>query len=153
VSRDGHVNRRGPPDLPAGPLFGPMRPVSVLGLHHLALKARDPAGLAEFYASTFELTELKRHQDELGLRSVWLQLGEGILMIERADTPGPPPTDADPPGLHLLSLRIGADQHQTWRVRLGTLGIPIVRSSPYTLYLVDPEGNRLGLSSWPEPGQ
>lgn len=126
----------------------------VLGLHHLALKARDPARLAEFYVATFELPELKRHQDQLGLRSVWLQLGEAILMIERSDTPGPEPiVDGDPPGLHLLALRIEADQHQAWRDRLSALGLSITRSSPFTLYLVDPEGNRLGLSSWPEPGR
>lgn len=131
-----------------------MRPVPVLGLHHLALKARDPERLAEFYASAFELPELKRHQDLLGLRSVWLQLGEGILMIERSDTPGPEPiVELDPPGLHLFSLRIGADQHQRWRARLTELGVSITHSSAFTLYFVDPEGNRLGLSSWPEPGR
>lgn len=131
-----------------------MRPVPLLGLHHLALKAQDPARLAEFYMRTFQLSELKRHQDEGGLRSVWLQLGEGILMIERADTPGPSPiAELDPPGLHLLSLRIAADQHQSWRARLAAQGVSITHSTAFTLYFVDPEGNRLGLSSWPEPGQ
>lgn len=131
-----------------------MRPVPVLGLHHLALKARDPARLAEFYVTTFQLRELKRHHDEVGLRSVWLELGEAILMIERANTPGPTPiAELDPPGLHLLSLRIAADQHQPWRERLTALGVPITHGSAYTIYLLDPEGNRLGLSSWPEPGR
>lgn len=126
-----------------------MRP---LAFHHLALKAKDPLGLANFYREVLGLVELKRHEDERGLRSVWLALGEGILMVERAETPGPPPVpEQDPPGLHVLAFKIGADEHAAWRAHLAAHGVPLVKETRYTAYFIDPEHNRIGLSSWPEP--
>ncbi len=116
-------------------------------IHHLAIKAKDPESLAGFYRSVIGLSEQKRHQDEQGLRSVWLELGEAILMIERSEDGGEtPPFSRDPPGLHLLALAIAPGEAPDWRRRL-----TVVRETAYTLYLADPEGNRIALSSWPEP--
>lgn len=116
-------------------------------LHHVALKARDPDALARFYREVVGLPEQTRHRDERGLRSVWLELEPGILMIERAEQTGPAPLfDEDPPGLHLLALRIRPDEAKSWREQ-----VRVLRESAYTLYVTDPEGNRLALSSWPEP--
>jgi hypothetical protein len=35
--------------------------------------------------------------------------------------------------------------------QLKARGVAVVSRSAYTLYIEDPEGNRLGLSHWPDP--
>lgn len=116
-------------------------------LHHVALKAKDPEALARFYREVVGLSEQTRHHDDRGLRSVWLRLEPGILMIERAGAAGiDTPYDSDPPGFHLLALHIPSDEANAWRAKLRVL-----RESAHTLYAADPEGNRIALSSWPEP--
>lgn len=74
-------------------------------------------------------------------------------MIERASIAGiaERPFADDPPGLHLLALQIDAGACPSWRTHLAAHGHPVVDETPYTLYLQDPEGNRVGLSSWPHP--
>jgi catechol 2,3-dioxygenase-like lactoylglutathione lyase family enzyme len=115
-------------------------------LHHLAIKSKDPEELARFYRA-LGLEELRRHDDDRGLRSIWLALGDAILMIERSTTGGPNVAfESDPPGLHLLAFAIEPHEAPAWRARL-----PIVRETEYTLYFADPEGNRVALSSHPEP--
>ena len=128
----------------------------VLGLHHIALKAGDVVRMADFSRIVLGLPELRRAHDARGLRATWLDLGTGILMVERADAEGPAPAEAafehDPPGLHLLALGIPADERTKWIARLEANGVPIVGQTDYTIYVRDPEGNRVGLSSWPEVG-
>lgn len=127
--------------------------LSVSGFHHLALKARRPGPLASFYRDVLGLEEQARHVDEAGLRSVWLTLGDGVLMVERADTPGPTPTFAeDPPGLHLLAFRIPPAERSAWIQRLAEEGHPVLARTPHTTYFADPEGHRFALSHWPEAG-
>jgi glyoxylase I family protein len=123
------------------------------GLHHLALKARDPIALAAFYREVLGLQETTVHHDARGVRSVWLSAGTTILMVERSEA-GPRTEEArafedDPPGWHLLAFAIPAEEREAWRTRLEQAGAAVVRQSAFTLYALDPEGNRFGLSSWP----
>jgi glyoxylase I family protein len=116
-------------------------------IHHLALKAKDPEAVARFYVSMLGLVEERRHQDEKGLRSIWLDLDDSILMIERSDRGGEHPAyDDDPPGIHLVALAIDPSEAPAWRARLS-----VIKETAYTLYVADPEGNRIALSSYPEP--
>lgn len=116
-------------------------------LHHLALGARDPDLLARFYRDVLELPELTRHFDGEQLRSVWLSLGTGILMIERI----PPDSVSDraavmSAGLFLLAVRIAESERDDWVRRLSEAGAPIEDSTTYTSYARDPEGNRVAVS-------
>ncbi len=122
------------------------------GLHHVALKAKDVAGTARFYSDVLGMPEQRRHEDERGLRSVWLQLGAQILMVERSDSPGgPTQTFADdPPGWHLVALRIPQADRQAWVRHLEEQRVPIVHQTDFTLYVCDPEGHRVGLSWYGE---
>jgi catechol 2,3-dioxygenase-like lactoylglutathione lyase family enzyme len=155
--------------------------VQVSGIHHVALKAIDVEKTAAFYRDVLGLVEVARHTDDRGaLRSIWVS-AEGdplIVMIERSTAggtttrrflddlagdarsksslPPPPATPAarfacDPPGLHLLAFRIAASEREAWRERLGLAGCAIVHETRFTLYALDPEGNRVGLSSFPDP--
>ena len=123
---------------------------SIGGVHHVAIKARDVARVAEFYRDVLGLAEEKRHQDDAGaLRSIWLRAGTSLVMIERAQTPGADNAardfTSDPPGIHLVALTIDAKDRAEFAARLD-----VVHRTDYTLYVLDPEGNRVGLSSYPE---
>ena len=54
-----------------------------------------------------------------------------------------------PPGLHLAALRIPAWERRMWEERLAAAGVEVVHRSRWTLYVRDPEGNRIGLSHHP----
>ncbi len=127
------------------------------GVHHVALKTIDVENTAAFYRDVLGLKEVSHHTDDRGaLRSIWLSV-EGdplIVMIERSTTGGPTTRrfEDDPPGLHLLAFRIAASDREAWRDRLERAGRAIVHETRFTLYALDPEGNRVGLSSFPDPG-
>ena len=125
-----------------------------LGLNHVAIKALDIQRTAEFYVQVLGLTETHRNVDERGLRSIWLRIGPVIVMIERSSATAehkPRPFHHDPPGLHLLALTIAPDSRTAWMTKLQAHGCKVVHQTDYTIYIQDPEGNRVGLSSWPEP--
>jgi catechol 2,3-dioxygenase-like lactoylglutathione lyase family enzyme len=122
-------------------------------LHHLAIQCADLAACERFYAEVLGLPVVRRWPAEGGGdRSVWLGLGgEAFLALERAS--GPPrgvPWESPAPGLHLVALRIGAGERGAWEARLAAAGAPVVHRTRWTLYLRDPEGNRIGLSHHPE---
>ena len=129
--------------------------LAVGGVHHVAIKTRDVDRLAAFYRDVLGLSESTRHEDGHGLRSVWLDCGTALLMLERSDYDDDQPRQRrdfqfDPPGLHLLALRIDAGDRDAWRVHLAEHDTEVVRETAYTLYIRDPDGNRIGISSWPD---
>lgn len=117
--------------------------------HHLALGARDPEALAGFYRDVLGLPEVTRHFDGDELRSVWLALSDGVLMIERIDAHTPVVSSVMAPGLFLLALRIDRSERDAWTARLNAAGTPVEQSTAYTSYARDPEGNRVALSFHP----
>jgi glyoxylase I family protein len=131
-------------------------PPSVPPFHHLAIQCADLAACERFYRDVFGLPVLRRWpRDDGGDRSVWLALGEGaappFLALERADAPAEPRPFVDVrPGLHLLALAIPAAERGAWEARLAAAGVPIVHRTGFTLYVQDPEGNRIGLSHHPD---
>lgn len=122
-------------------------------LHHLAIRCADLAACERFYVEVLGLPVVRRWPAEGGGdRSVWLGLGgEAFLALERAGEPAAPGPFADPAaGLHLVALRIGAAERGGWEARLAAAGVPVIHRTRWTLYLQDPEGNRLGLSHHPD---
>lgn len=121
------------------------------GMHHIALGAREVEEVARFYAGAFGLRELTRHHYADGaLRSVWLDLSPGVLMVEhtreeRARVEG---VGAGP---FLLAFAIAAEERALMRARLEAMGCEIEDESAYTLYARDPEGNRVAVSHYPHP--
>jgi catechol 2,3-dioxygenase-like lactoylglutathione lyase family enzyme len=124
----------------------------VLALHHVAVNCRDLARCERFYREVLGLAELRRWPAEGGGdRSVWLAAGDGFLALERADRdPAPTPWRDGQPGLHLVALRIGRQEREEWERRLASLGVPVAHRTRFTIYLRDPEGNRIGLTHYPD---
>jgi len=125
-------------------------------VHHLAIQVRDLPACERFYRDALGLPLLRRWpREEGGDRAVWLDLGGGaFLALERVDgdaqVPPNPPWRDGRPGYHLLALAIGAGERAAWEARLEAAGAPVVHRTRWTSYVLDPEGNRVGLSHHPE---
>lgn len=122
-------------------------------LHHLALGARDVAALARFYAAAFELEMVREHRREDGsLRSIWLRLGQGLLMVEAIEA-GARDRAAESrpePGWFLLSFAAERDSDlDEVCARAASLGARESHRTGFTRYLLDPEGNRVAVSRYP----
>src|SRR5438445_482745 len=130
----------------------------VHGHHHLALQVKDLSAAERFYVEALGLSVLRRwpwEDGRPGERSVWLSVGAGeeFLALESCDAERPPTPFRDPHGgLHLLALRIVAGERKAWEQRLASLGVEIVHRTRWSLYVRDPEGNRIGLSHFPHAG-
>jgi catechol 2,3-dioxygenase-like lactoylglutathione lyase family enzyme len=128
----------------------------VLAFHHLAVQCADLERCERFYREVLGLTVVRRwpQDGEVGVdRSVWLSLGEGegFLALERAErAERPRPWRDGKAGLHLLALRIEPCERAGWEARLSAAGVLVVHRTRWTIYFLDPEGNRIGLSHHPE---
>lgn len=120
------------------------------GVHHVAIGVRDLARCEAFYAGVLGLPVLRRWPaaDGAGDRSVWLDLGRGaFLALERVTAASVP---EDRAGYLMIAVAIGLPARAGWEARLAAAGVAVVHRTDYTLYVADPEGNRVGLSHWPE---
>jgi len=124
----------------------------VQGFHHLAIQCTDLERCERFYRDLVGLTVARRWPAEDGRdRSVWLTIGDGFLALERAGEPPRAEAWSSPqPGLHLVALRIAPQARAAVEAKLAAGGVEVVHRTRFTLYVRDPEGNRVGFSSYPE---
>jgi glyoxylase I family protein len=116
-------------------------------VHHIAIQVRDLERARAFYVDVLGLSETRRQA-----HSIWVDAEGVILMLEHAiDPAGPPPWKSATSGLHLLALTIGPNERAAWRAKLTAAGAPIEGETGFTLYTRDPDGTRIGLSSYPAP--
>lgn len=129
----------------------------IQGIHHLALQARDVERVTAFYRDVLGLPEQLRHHREDGtLRSVWLTIDDrSFLAVESAaGAVEPQPFRTDTPGWLMVALRIGPEDRAAAVERLAAAGYPLVHQTKWTVYVRDPEGNRVALSHHPhDPAQ
>jgi len=120
-------------------------------LHHLALGTRDVQRLAVFYKDVLELREVTRHlHADLTLRSVWLELGPSLLMIESTEE-APRAVSGVGAGPFLIAFRVEPERREACEQRLARAGSVIESRSEWTSYARDPDGNRIALSCYPLP--
>ncbi|MFW6053576.1 MAG: VOC family protein [Persicimonas sp.] len=119
-------------------------------LHHLALGARDVEAVAEFYRDIFELAETARHRYDHGeLRSIWLDMGGTLLMVEHTEAPNKQ-VDGVGAGPFLLAFDVaGPTERRELEARLEQRGIEIEERTDFSSYFRDPEGNRVAVSHYP----
>jgi catechol 2,3-dioxygenase-like lactoylglutathione lyase family enzyme len=125
-------------------------------VHHIALVVSDLVAAERFYGDVLGLAVLRRWFESDGTtpRSIWFEVEPGtFLAVERGVAALRPESDCAPTqgGWHLVALGITRSERDLWRERLEQAGFPCTDESRYTLYCRDPEGNRVGLSHWPEP--
>jgi len=111
-------------------------------VHHLAIQVHGLELVRDFYVRVLGLRELRRPREG----AVWLDCGGAVLMLEQVE--GEPVEEAfrtTRAGLHLLALAI--PDREAWEKRLLAHGVEIVERTTHTLYVRDPEGNRVGLST------
>jgi glyoxylase I family protein len=121
-------------------------------LHHVAVGSADVERLAAFYRDLVGLSELARHRDARGeLRSIWLDLGGSILMIERTTEP-PRRVEGVGAGPFLLAFRVSPGERQRLESVLLANGHRVESRTPFTSYSRDVDGNRVAFSHHPDEG-
>jgi glyoxylase I family protein len=130
---------------------------NVQGMHHVAVQVRDLAAAERFYAGVLGLPVLTRWPEADGSpRSLWLEAGGGaFLALEKAAAEAVGAGEGRAfkdghAGWHLVALRIAAGERAAWGERLLAAGVAVEFESRWTLYVRDPEGNRVALSHHPE---
>ncbi|HZI05025.1 MAG TPA: VOC family protein, partial [Archangium sp.] len=106
-----------------------------------------------FYRDVLGFSELKRHHRPDGsLRSIWVGVpGGGFLALEEvAGEPEPGPFRNEQPGLFLLAFRISKAGRAGAVEALARAGVVLEHETRWTVYVRDPEGNRVALSHHPE---
>ena len=117
---------------------------SLPSLHHLALGADDVESLAAFYRDVVGLPETTRHHYEDGsLRSIWLAVGDGVLMVEPAEQ-GRRDVPHHSGGLFLMAFKMSPEQRKAVEDKLEAES-----QTEHTRYFRDPEGNRFAISDFP----
>jgi len=130
-------------------------PITPFGVHHLAIQCRDLTSMVRFYQRVLRLPVERRWpsarpEDQGGDRSVWLRGGTSVIALERVDgEPAHPTWQSEQAGLHLLALEIAWQNRGIWLAHLAHCGVEVVFESAWTIYVRDPEGNRIGLSHFP----
>jgi len=124
-------------------------------LHHVAVVVTNLPRAIAFYEHVLGLRAIKRWltSDGKSERSVWFDLGNtSFLAVEHADNAQATqaPATKDAPGWHLVALTIRLEEREQWRAHLLAVGFPVTHETAYTLYCRDPEGNRIGLSHYPD---
>lgn len=108
-------------------------------VHHVAFRTDDLETLERFYAGVLNLAVLRRTEG----RSVWLDAGGAILMLEKRDDGEP----AVPTGSkELVAFAVSKNVID----RLEAARVTVEARTAYTLYVRDPDGRRIGLSSYPD---
>lgn len=107
-------------------------------VHHLAFRTDDLEALERFYADVLGLAVSRRSE-----RSIWLDAGGSIVMLERRDDDEPGVPDGSK---ELVAFAVSPEV----LARVQAARIEIEARTSYTLYVRDPDGRRVGLSSYPE---
>lgn len=119
-------------------------------LHHVALGSADVERLAAFYRDVVGLAELARHLDAEGvLRSIWLNLGGPILMIERTGA-APRRVEGVGSGPFLLAFAVLPSERLELEAALVANGQHIEGRTAFTSYSRDVDGNPIAFSHYPD---
>jgi glyoxylase I family protein len=128
--------------------------MKVEGLHHVALQVRTLAPMVAFYRDVLGLPVLAEHPGPDGKpRSVWLQLPGAFLALETVTGAAGKPSSFrnEAPGWFLVALRIPPEDRERVRSELAHANVALEHETQWTLYVRDPEGNRVALSHHPHP--
>jgi glyoxylase I family protein len=122
------------------------------GLHHVALQVRGLQTMVAFYRDVLGLQVVAEHTGADGkLRSVWMGLPGAFLALETVtgEANAPTPFRDESPGYFLVALRISPMDRERVRAELARARVVVEHETRWTLYVRDPEGNRVAFSHHP----
>lgn len=109
-------------------------------IHHVAFRTHDLSRLHAFYTSLgFETTR----RDE---RSAWMRAGDVVLMLEHAEPEEAQDLSAS---RELVAFQVTIEERRVLTATLQTIGVPTDGATPFTTYVRDPDGRRIGFSHYP----
>lgn len=114
-----------------------------LRIHHVALRVADPVASLAFYSGALGLPEVRRQEDGGRVRAIWVRAGDAVLMLERTIKGARPAKGSG----HVLVLE--ATDLDEWVARLERAGHPLIDRTASTVYVADPDGHRVGLTTYP----
>lgn len=115
-------------------------------IHHVAIQVRDLERARAFYVDVLGLPEVRRQP-----HAIWVDAAGVLVMLERcAGGEGPEPWKSDRAGLHLLAFTMSVPARSDWVEKLRQAGCVVEAETDYTFYVRDPDGTRIGLTSYPE---
>ena len=110
-------------------------------LHHLAFRTADVAALAAFY---HEMLGFEVVRDALP-HALWLGLGDEAVMMIEARAGGE--TTVPPGSMELVAFRADATTRAEVTRKARARGC-YDGETPFTVYLRDPDGRRIGVSMY-----
>jgi catechol 2,3-dioxygenase-like lactoylglutathione lyase family enzyme len=113
-------------------------------VHHLAFRTRDLARLRAFYEGVLGLAPVREQPGY----SVWLVVGEGVLMLEQADA-GEAVYESQT--LDLTAFSVDEAGRARVRAALAGAGVALDGETAFTTYFRDPDGRRIAVSTYPLP--
>ncbi len=110
-------------------------------LHHLAFRVGDLAASVAYYRDLLGLDPVRDNRP----RSVWLGLDGGALLMLETRARDEPALDAG--AMDLTAFRVSPSTRQALRQRAVDTGC-FDGETEHTVYVRDPDGRRIGLSSY-----
>jgi len=114
-------------------------------IHHVALRVADPERSLRFYGGVLGLAEVRRFEEGDRVRSIWVQAGSAVVMLEREIKGAGPSAGSG----HVLAFAV--KDVAGWEARLAAAGIALDDRTAASLFVRDPDGHRVGLSVYPLP--
>jgi hypothetical protein len=112
-----------------------------LEFHHLALRSTDVPALARWYREMFDLIEAR----DLMPRSIWLGLAHDSMLMIEAREPGEPAPSAS--SMEMFAMRVTPSLRDVIKQRAMVRGC-YDGETEHTVYVRDPEGRRVGVSTF-----
>ena len=113
-----------------------------LRIHHLALRAQDVEVTTAFYVELLGLEEVRAERP----RAVWLGLADGGVLMVEAQGGKEPRVPAG--SMDLFAFRVTDAERRSIREAARLRGC-LDGETAHTVYLRDPDGRRVGVSTHP----
>jgi catechol 2,3-dioxygenase-like lactoylglutathione lyase family enzyme len=115
-----------------------------MDVHHVAFRSKNLPRLIRFYRDVLGFRVVRTNKLERNkIRSVWLEMGAALLMLEAADTDEP-------------EIPKGSNEFLGFRARSKAavaklkkrLGRRVEAETEFTIYFRDPDGRKIGVSTY-----
>ena len=127
--------------------------IQVLGIDHVAISVADLERSLKFYTEVLGLRVSPREHQKPGIE-YFLDCGSSLIGLIQGEKDGQKHMlqDGGLGGNH-VSFRVPTKDFDRYHEELKTLGVTITyqkkREKSWSLYFLDPDGNKLEITAWP----